>query len=380
MKFECIRDNLRQALESVERVATKQTPLLILNSLILEAKKNTLTIKATNLDLGVEYSLPVKVEKQGICAIQSGVLVTFISNINSSTPLNFELIGTQLHISSPRHSTSIKTTPFEDFPRIPRVESKDIIGTFHVSGTILTSGIRSVQSAAAITDIKPEIAAIYMEHHTNELIFVATDMFRLAEKSIKLEDKEKKGGDKKEVVGEPLAILIPTSNAGETARSVESAGEMKVSFSKTEVMIESRELYIFSRLVAGPYLNYKQAIPTHVAPSILISKEELQGTLRAGSVFTDAFHQVHIRIIPDEKLCEITSKNQDTGESVGTPEVRGSGESIEGNFNARFIIDGLQAILGDTLELLFAGKDKPMLIQGYTDHSLRYIVAPLNRS
>ena len=153
-----------------------------------------------------------------------------------------------------------------------------------------------------------------------------------------------------------------------------------MSFSKTEVMIESRELYIFSRLVAGPYLNYKQAIPTHVATSILISKEELQGTLRAGSVFTDAFHQVHIRIIPDEKLCEITSKNQDTGESVGTPEVRGSGESIEGNFNARFIIDGLQAILGDTLELLFAGKDKPMLIQGSTDHSLRYIVAPLNRS
>ena len=59
MNVECIKDKLSYALSKAERITSKSITLPVLSCVLLEAKNSTLTIKATNLDLGIEINVPV---------------------------------------------------------------------------------------------------------------------------------------------------------------------------------------------------------------------------------------------------------------------------------------------------------------------------------
>ena len=81
MRVECVTEKLQTALAKAERFAGKNLSLPILSHLLLSAKKGTLTIRATNLDVGVEISVPAKVEKEGVTAVPASVFSQLIANL-----------------------------------------------------------------------------------------------------------------------------------------------------------------------------------------------------------------------------------------------------------------------------------------------------------
>jgi DNA polymerase-3 subunit beta len=74
MNIECIKDRLSYAVAKAERITAKNITLPVLSCILLEAKDSTLTIKSTNLDLGLEITIPVKVNKPGKLAVSGSVL------------------------------------------------------------------------------------------------------------------------------------------------------------------------------------------------------------------------------------------------------------------------------------------------------------------
>ena len=83
------------------------------------------------------------------------------------------------------------------FPTIPRVTGKN----FNLEAKKLIDGIKSVYYSSSPGDIKPEISSVFMYTNGDNLVFVSTDSFRLAEKRIKVKGLE-----------EILGILIPFKN------------------------------------------------------------------------------------------------------------------------------------------------------------------------
>ena len=69
MKIECIKEKISQAIGKAEKITGKNLTLPVLGCVLLEAGKNNLIVKATNLDLGIEISIPAKVEEQGTVAV-----------------------------------------------------------------------------------------------------------------------------------------------------------------------------------------------------------------------------------------------------------------------------------------------------------------------
>ena len=99
MKIECIKDRLLRAVSIAERISNRTLTLPILNCLLLTAKNNVLKIKATNLDLGVELTVPVKTEKDGVVAIPASVFYQFINNSKADKIL-LELSGEMFSIKT----------------------------------------------------------------------------------------------------------------------------------------------------------------------------------------------------------------------------------------------------------------------------------------
>ena len=122
MKIECLQEKLAFAVGKAEKVTGKNLTLPVLGCLYLEAKKNTLVIKATNLDVGIEIEIPVKVENEGVVAVSGAILNNFLSNLQSDKNVTLELVDNTLLVSTVKNSTKIKTIPFEDFPTIPIIE------------------------------------------------------------------------------------------------------------------------------------------------------------------------------------------------------------------------------------------------------------------
>src|SRR3989344_4123668 len=65
MKVICMYEKLKEAVESCERIISRQLALPILNNLHLKAEKGTLTISSTNLELGIVVTFACKIAEEG---------------------------------------------------------------------------------------------------------------------------------------------------------------------------------------------------------------------------------------------------------------------------------------------------------------------------
>ena len=366
MKIECIKDKLHQIISRTEKVTSKNLTLPILSCLLFEAKNNNFKIKATNTDLGIESSVPVKIIKEGTIAVPGTIINNLILNIQNDRNIIIETIEGNLKIKTDHSETLIKSQPFDDFPTIPKVSGGV---SFGLDSKKLIKGLKSVWFSSSISSVKPELASVYIYTIDNDLIFVATDSFRLAEKRIKIEKNNNS-----------FNVLIPLKNIPDIIRIFEEiGGEIDVCLSNNQISFSNNDNYVVSRLIDGVFPDYKQIIPNEVKTEVIVLKQDLLSTLKISNIFSDKFNQINIKIFPSKKIFEITTKNSDIGENTNTIQASLSGEDISVNFNYKYIIDCLQSIDSDSVSLSFNGISKPMTIRGVSDRSFTYIVMPMNK-
>ncbi|MEQ1500077.1 MAG: DNA polymerase III subunit beta [Parcubacteria group bacterium] len=366
MNIECIKDKLVYSVYKAEKITGKNITLPILSCVLLEASDSLLTIKATNLDVGVEITMPVKVIKPGKIAVSGSVLYNFISNITNDKNISLEEVNGNLKISTKHTESVIKSFPIEDFPNIPKVVS-DKPFTFNVPNLI--KGFKSVMYSSSVSTIRPVLSSVLITSDEDDVIFVATDSFRLAEKKI---------GSKKHK--DFNQILIPFKNINEIIRAIEDIkDDVEVFLSENQIAFSYNDLYITSRVIDGTFPDYKQIIPKETKTEVTILKQDFVSGLKISNIFADKFSQVIFNISPKEKIFKITTKNMDVGENVNNLDAVIKGEELVISFNYKYIIDCFQSIDSDSISLSFSDTNKPMVIKGASDKSFLYLVMPMNK-
>ncbi len=366
MKIECVKDKLENAVKQAEKITGKNLTLPVLSCILLQAKDNYLIIKSTNLDLGIEIKLPVKVEKEGVIAAPGTVLSSFVSNLQADKNIKLEVIDGNLYISTLKNKTTIKTLPSEDFPTIP-ILPKDKIFLINISDFI--NGLKSVWYSSSISSIKPELGSVFIYFEDENMVFVATDSFRLAEKRMKVKKNKEWNG-----------VLIPFKNISEIIRIFDGQkGEMEISMTKNQISFSFEGIYLTSRVIDGTFPDYKQIIPKEFKTEAVILKQDLLNALRLSNVFSDKFNQVNVKVRKGDKSFEIKTKNADVGENMDKMDAVIEGDDVDMNFNFKYIIDCMQSIPSDSIAISFNGPSKPMVIRGVSDKSFTYLVMPMNR-
>lgn len=364
MKITCAKENIKDAVAHAERVTGKNLALPVLSLVLLIASESRVKLRATNLDLGIEVSIPARVEKEGIVAIPGSILSNFLSNLYGDENVSLESINNNLALSTSKTSTLIKTHPYEDFPTIPIITKG---AHFTVDAHQFVSGLKSVYYSAAVSDVKPEFSSVYIYSEESAIVFVATDSSRLAEKRVKI---------KKPI--ELTPILVPLKNVTEITRILEDInGDVDVYFTNNQISFHCGDIYVTSRLIDGVFPDYKQLIPGAHNTQVVVLKQDLINALKLTNVFSGKLQQIVFKVYPDDKAFEVESKNMDIGESTTSIDAALSGEDIEMRFNQRLISDALQAIPTDSVSIEFSGPNKPLVLRGVSDTSFTYLVMPL---
>lgn len=365
MNIECVKDKLIKDLSKAEKITGKNITLPILNCVLLEAEDSTLTIKSTNLDLGIEIKVPVKVNKPGKVAVPGSILTNFISNLNDKN-VNIETVDNILNISSKHSNSQIKTYSIEDFPNIPKVSDENF---FTINTNDFIKGLKSVMYNASISSIRPVLSSVLIYSEEEKLFFVATDSFRLSEKTIKI---------KKHIDIEP--ILIPFKNIPEIIRSLEDIkGDITVFVNENQLAFVYEGMYLISRIIDGNFPDYKQIIPKEIKTEVTVLKQDLVNSLKISNIFSDKFSQVVFDISPNNKIFNISTKNLDIGQNINSIDAVIKGNDLSISFNYKYIIDCFQSIDSDSVILQFSDTNKPMIIKGISDNSFLYLVMPMNK-
>jgi DNA polymerase-3 subunit beta len=366
MKIECVKNRLLQAMFKIEKITSKHPTLPVLRCVLIEAQKGNVVLKATNLELGIEVKIPAKIHTEGVVAVPANILYSFISQIQEDENIVLEVSDKNLIVSGPSGRAVINSYNHDDFPTLP-VVPKDKTFTIHAKD--LVKGFKSVWYAASVASMKPELASVYVYGDDNEVYFVATDSFRLAEKKIytkKLKD-----------VG---AILVPYKSVIEIVRIIDDVSdEIEVSLTKNQISFSFGTTYVTSRVVEGVFPDYKQIIPKEFTTEVIVLKQDAVQALRLATIFSDAFHQVSIKVDPAKKLFEISTKNTEVGEHAHSLTAAISGEAVAINFNYKYIAGCFQSIESDSVSLQFNGLNRPVVVRGVSDGSFTYLVMPMNK-
>ena len=365
MKLECGIEKLKNGILQVEKITGKNLTLPILSSILFIASGRSLKLRATNLSLGVEIEIPAKIEKEGIVAISGGTLAGIFSNVFQNENVFLESDDGNLLIKTKKSRIKLKGQIYDDFPTIPIVEGK----TFEIESKKLVDGIKGVYYSSSPSDIKPEISSVYIYSNNDNLVFVSTDSFRLAEKKVKIKGNE-------EIPG----ILIPFKNIPEILRIFgEIQDVVRVCFNKNQISFSSENIYLTSRIIDGVFPDYRQIIPKEFKVEAVVLKQDLLNALKLSNIFSDKFNQINLLIKPKEKIFELSSSNNDIGENKTFLDAALKGEEVSLGFNYKYFLDCFQSINTDSISIRLNQSSKPMVISGASDNSFTYLIMPMNR-
>lgn len=365
MKLECKTEEIKNRLSQTERITGKNLTLPILSSILLVASGKSLKLRSTNLSLGIEVEIPAKIEKEGVVAVSGSVLNGVFSNVFQNENVYLESVDGNLLIKTKKSQIKLKGQPSDDFPTIPIV-----VGTsFEIESKKLLDGIKSVYYSSSVSDIKPEISSVFVRINEDNLVFVSTDSFRLAEKKIKARGLEEISG-----------ILVPFKNISEILRVFgEFVGVIKVCFNKNQISFSSDSVYLTSRVIDGIFPDYRVIIPKNSSTSAIVLKQDLLNALKLSNIFSDKFNQINLTIKPKEKIFELSSTNNDVGENKTYLDAALTGENIELGFNYKYFLDCFQSITTDSVSIKFSGVSSPITVSPVGDTSFIYLIMPMNR-
>ena len=371
MKVEILKENLKSGISLVEKIIGKNLSLPILDNVLINTKDSFLNLTSTDLETVIRLWVLSKVIEGGGAVIPAKFFSSFISSLPNDK-IVIEARGQNLYIESKNFKTQIQGHNTEEFPIIP--EFKDL-ESLEVDNKSFCQGLSQVINVVSLSQTRPEISGIYFCFSKNNITIAATDSFRLAEKSLPLENSTKK----------KYSFILPQKPAREIMSILEDKeGTLKICFSDNQILFEfpmkevkHPQIQITSRLIDGQYPNYQDIIPNKFKTNITLGRDEFLNQIKTAALFSNRNNEVKILIPDTKKELEIFSQNPNVGESRSSVSAKIEGEAIEASFNYKFLIDGLQNIKSSEIVFSISKEDGPSVLRPLGDASYIYVVMPI---
>ncbi len=366
MKIGTTKEKILNAVLIAERITGKKESLPILSCVLLDVEKGFF-VRATNLEAGVEISVPVDIDEKGSVAVPANILAQTLRSIGGEKVLLKTDAG-NLIIESKGTRTLIKAIPHDEFPKLSPAQTKK--QNVSLPRERLIRGIQSVLYAASPSMIRPELGSVYVSVKASGVVCAATDSFRLAEKIMK-----------GTVAHDGSDVLIPLKHAAELVHVLERISDETVEIfaDDSQLTAAAGSLRFVSRIIDGTFPNYQEIIPKAFAATATLLKSDFAEMLHKARVFSGGDQHVGLHLYPKRKIFTATAQSPDVGEMSDSIDGALEGEDIDINFHIGYLADCLPSVESDSITLGFSGAGKPLVIRGVSDASFTYLVMPLNR-
>lgn len=371
MEFTCLQENLKQGLFIVNHIAGKNNNLPILSNVKIEIKEGVVKLITTNLEIGVTNIIRGKISKEGSFTVDSKILSDFINLLpNKKTKIVLE--SSSVKIECENYKTKIKGLSDEDFPLIPEINRENVVS---VDINEFKKALSQVVFAVMNSETRMELSGVFFNVEQDNLILAATDSYRLAEKTIKIQNK-KQINQKTIIPARTIQEIIRIMSGEKESENK----EIEVVIADTQILFKINDTEVISRLIEGQYPDYKQIIPKNVNTKCVINRNELLRAVKASSLFSKTgINDISIDFPENKNKTVISAVSGQTGENVVEIDSNIQGNDNGVTVNYQYLIDGLNSINSENIKIEIIDNNTPCIIKPENDEGYLYIIMPIKQ-
>jgi DNA polymerase-3 subunit beta len=374
VKLQCQQENLGKGLQIVGRAVAQRSPLPITSNILLESDSGRLKLAATNLEIAITSWIDANVEQEGRITLPARLLTEFVNALPPET-VTLEVKKSQsCHVHAGHFEADIKGMDAEDFPRIPAGEEDP---TAHIDAGLLKEMIGQVAFAAAADDTRPVLTGVQCVFSDGELTMAAADSFRMAIRTGSLD-----------VTGDTsFSVIIPARTLNELSKILPEGDEkvaLTVTPNRSQVVFQTVDLHVVSRLIEGAFPNVKHLVPTSFQTEVKVATAEFLKATRVASYFSrDNSNMIMVDIAPGEgsngnsPSMVVTGSGPEVGENHGELDAHVEGEEMHVAFNSRYVADALGAIQSQQVDVGLTGPGSAAVIKPTDSDRYTLVVMPI---
>jgi DNA polymerase-3 subunit beta len=363
MKITTTRQSLLDSLLVVSRAVSARAALQALSGILISTNGEA-RLRATDMELGLDVELHGEVEGPGSIVLPGRLLVEVTRSLpEGSVSLALREAERDIEISAGSSRFHLRTLSADDFPRFPETEGDPV----ELPAAPLRETINRVARAASRDEARPVLTGVLVTVEGDEMTMVATDSYRLAVKTTKLET----------TVPERLEANVPARALRELARLIEAGGDdsLRVWLTRNQAIFRVGQVSLSSRLIDGQFPNHSQLLPESYEHEVRLPRTELLEVTRRVSQL--AQRNAALRLSFSEGELVVSAETPDLGDAREALPAPYSGELLEIGFNPEFVRDGLESIDSDEVVLKLISPLRPGLLEPADADDFSYLVMPI---
>jgi DNA polymerase-3 subunit beta len=370
MKFSIERAALLRAVSQAQSVVERRNTIPILANVLIEAEGDSVSFRATDLDIEVVDKAPAQVERAGATTVSAVTLHEIVRKLPDGALVSLSEDGAagRLVVQAGRSNFQLATLPKEDFPVMTATE---YAANFSASAEMLRRLFDKSKFAISTEETRYYLNGVYF--HTADgpdgpvLRAVATDGHRLAQIDAPLPA----GAD-----GMP-GVIVPRKTVGELRKLLDDdEAKIAVSVSETKVRFATPEITLTSKVIDGTFPDYNRVIPTGNTKKMEVDAADFAKAVdRVATVSSERSRAVKLALDEDRLVLSVNAP--DSGAAEEEIAVAYGDERLEIGFNAKYLLEIASQVDRENAVFMFSSPGEPTLMREGNDTTAIYVVMPM---
>lgn len=360
---------LAQALKTILPAVPGKSSLPVLNNVHLRVDGTTLTLTATDLEIGISHRVQLPADGgHWALTVPAKTLSEIVAKLPSGdVTMEPDLQRSTLRLGGINFRTTINGIDADEFPSVP--SARDVVDEFvSIPMAQFQAGIRSVAFCAATDDARPVLQAVHLALRSDSYTMTAADGYRMAQYHAQT------ALNVPTHLGTPL--LIPGAALREIAKLRGDTIHLGLTPSRNQLVALTEDTALSSRMIEGQYPDVTRIIPAQDAtrvdlndPGALRRAAEVVKVLMANEQGTP----MHLRI--DGTNITVSTAKSETGEAeVNVTGYGHSGPPVTTAVNVAYLLE-LLPTLPQQFTLGTGGTSSPVVFRAA---GLIHIIMPMS--
>jgi DNA polymerase-3 subunit beta len=370
MKISIERATLLKAVGQAQSVVERRNTIPILANVLIEGEGDTVSFRATDLDIEVVDKAPAQVERAGATTVSAVMLHEIVRKLPDGALVQMVDDGAsgRLTVQAGRSTFSLATLPKEDFPVMA---SSEYASNFSAPSAVLRRLFDKSKFAISTEETRYYLNGVYMHVATGDdgpvLRCVATDGHRLARIDAALPDGAK----------DMPGVIVPRKTVGEMRKLLDDDDvQIAVSVSETKVRFATPNITLTSKVIDGTFPDYSRVIPTGNTRKMEVDAAEFARAVdRVATVSSERSRAVKLQLDEDRLILSVNAP--DSGAAEEELAVAYGDERLEIGFNAKYLLEIASQVDRENAVFLFNSSGDPTLMREGNDTSAVYVVMPM---
>ncbi|MCA0962634.1 DNA polymerase III subunit beta [Salipiger bermudensis] len=370
MKVSIERATLLKAVSQAQSVVERRNTIPILANVLIEAEGDTVTFRATDLDIEVLDRAPAQVERAGATTVSAVTLHEIVRKLpdGALVQLTDDSAAGRLTVAAGRSNFNLATLPKEDFPVMA---SSEYATNFSAKAETLRKLFDKSKFAISTEETRYYLNGVYMHVSESEegrvLRCVATDGHRLA----RIDAPVPSGAEAMP------GVIVPRKTVGELRKLLDDDDmDIAVSVSETKVRFATPDITLTSKVIDGTFPDYSRVIPTGNTRRLEVDATEFAKAVdRVATVSSERSRAVKLQLDEDRLVLSVNAP--DSGAAEEELAVAYGDEPLEIGFNAKYLLEIASQVDRENAVFMFNSSGDPTLMREGSDTSAVYVVMPM---